>query len=422
MTMRINGDIGGLRSVAQSLTGVVGDVRDTGEYLSKRVNQLVTDAGWKGDAAEEFKAAWEQDATAVEELSSCVKIAGKCLADLADGLDAAQRQLDHAVSAAKAAGMPFGPDGQPAYGPYTGKAAAASQQFAVDAKAAFDAAQEARDTASETLHEITWAMTGEGDEDPTLKVPDIAALGVVLKGYYAIPNELAEDARTKLAKFNQKYKDTRYTRKHTQAGSKAKAALTAELKEMRADRKLLQTDMEVAEKFADHFKGGKLLSSSLGDLGHGLGILEDGSKLSRLADGLPVVDVAFGALATWAQAKEDHDKGWSWTHAILADGGSNAAAIGAGLATDCIPYVGPFLAPVVSYGVGAWTYEATHEGHWTEHIHEDGVVVGTAEGLWDTTKATWENDGVGMYNKVKTDVTHPVDAAKGLWHGVKSLF
>jgi hypothetical protein len=29
---------------AQSLTDVVGEVRDTGEYLSKRVNQLVTDA------------------------------------------------------------------------------------------------------------------------------------------------------------------------------------------------------------------------------------------------------------------------------------------------------------------------------------------------------------------------------------------
>jgi hypothetical protein len=29
---------------AQSLTEVVGEVRDTGEYLSKRVNQLVTDA------------------------------------------------------------------------------------------------------------------------------------------------------------------------------------------------------------------------------------------------------------------------------------------------------------------------------------------------------------------------------------------
>src|SRR4051794_18653062 len=108
--MHIGGDIGGLRSVAHSLTGVVGDVRDAGDYLSKRINQLVTDAGWRGDAAETFKAAWEQDATAVEELSACVKIAGKCLADLADALDAAQRQLGHAVSAAKAGGMPFGPD------------------------------------------------------------------------------------------------------------------------------------------------------------------------------------------------------------------------------------------------------------------------------------------------------------------------
>jgi uncharacterized protein YukE len=419
--MRIGGDIGGLRTVAQSLTGVVGEVRDTGEYLSKRINQLVTDAGWSGDAAEMFKAAWEQDATAVEELSACVKIAGKCLSDLADGLDAAQRQLDHAVSAAKAAGMPYGPDDQPVDGPYTGPAATAAQQFSVDANAAFQAAQDARDTATEMLHEIAWAMmSGEGES--TLKVADMAALGVVLQGYYTLPGEFADDARAKLDKFNQQYKDTQYARKHSPAGSKAKAELTAELKEMRAERKLLQTDTEVAERFADHFKGGKLLSSSLGDLAHSTGILQDGGKLSRLAGGAPVVDVVLSGLGTWAQAKEDHEKGWSWTHAILADGGSNVAAIGPGLATDCIPYAGPFLAPVVSYGVGAWTYQAAHEGHWTEHIHEDGVIAGTGEGIWDTTKATWNNDVAGMTDKVKNEVTHPVDAAKILWHGVKSLF
>jgi hypothetical protein len=350
-----------------------------------------------------------------------VKIAGKCLSDLADELDAAQRQLDHAVSAAKSAGMPFGPDDQPVDGPYAGPAATASQQFSVDAKAAFQAAQDARDTATEILHEIAWAMmSGEGES--TLKVADMAALGLALKGYYTLPSEFAGDARTTLDKFNQQYKNTQYARKHSPAGSKAKAELTAELKEMRAERKLLQTDMAVAERFADHFKGGKLLSSSLGDLAPSMGMLQDGGKLSRLAGGVPVVDVVLGGLATWAQAKEDHEKGWSWTHAILADGGSNVAAIGAGLATDCIPYVGPFLAPVVSYGVGAWTNEAAHEGHWTEHIHEDGVIVGTGEGIWDITKATWNNDVVGMADKVKTEVTHPVDAAKSLWHGVKSLF
>ena len=417
--MRIGGDIGGLRSVGNSLTGVVASVQETAEYLSKRVNQLVTDAGWTGDAAEEFKGAWEQDATAVLELSSCTKLVGLCLDQLADSLDAAQRRLDHAVAAAKAGGLPFASDGLPIDGPYTGPTAAAAAQFSVDAHAALTAAQDARDTAVEELHDIAAAMSGE--DTSFVKAADAAALAAALKGYYALPNEMSEAARNDLAAFNRKYQDTRYQRKHT-AGTAAKKELTDQLKQMRAERKLLQTDADVAEKIADRFKGGRLLGSSIGDIADSLGVLQDGGKLSRLADGLPAVDVVLGGFATWAQAKEDHEKGWSWTHAILADGGSNAAAITAGLATDAIPYVGPFLAPVVSYGVGSWTYEATHEGHWTEHIHEDGVVDGTVEGLWDTTKATWQNDGYGMYKKLDNDVHHPVDAAKSLWHGVTSLF
>jgi uncharacterized protein YukE len=417
--MRIGGDIGGLRAVAAELAGVVGEISGTGEYLSKRVNQLVTDAGWSGAAAEEFKGAWEQDATALVELSGCTKIVGECLTELANALAAAQLKLDLAVAAAKTAGMPFTRYDEPIDGPYVGPAANAAAQFSVEASAAFQAAKEARDTAVEKLHEITAVI--HGDAPSFVKTADAAALAAALKGYYALPNELSEDAKSKLDRFNQKYKATQYERKHSAAGSKAKVELTQELKEMRAERKLLQTDAQAAEGIADRFKGGRLLGSSVADIADSVGVLQDGGKLSRLLDGLPVIDVVLGGLATWAQAKEDHEKGWSWTHAILADGGSNAAAIVGGVATDCIPYVGPFLAPVVSYGVGSWTYEATHEGHWTKHIHEDGVVVGAAEGVWDTTKATWNNDGYGMGKKLVNDVEHPVDAAKSLWHGVKNL-
>jgi uncharacterized protein YukE len=418
--VRIGGDIGGLRAVAASLTGVVGDVANTGEYLSKRVDQLVNDAGWSGAAAEEFKGAWEQDATAVVELSGDIKIVGTILASLADGLEAAQRRLDQAAATARANGMPFSSDGFPIDGPYTGQAATAAAQFGLDTRAAYTAAQDARDLAVEELHDIVAAIAGE--DTTYLKPADAATLAASLKGYYALPNELSADAKADLAAFNRRYADTRYLRKHAPAGSKAKADLTADLQQMRADRKLLQTDVTAAEKLAGHFKGGRILGSSVGDLADSLGLLEDGSKLSRLLDGLPVVDVALGGIATWAQAKEDHQKGWSWTHAIIADGGSNVAAIGAGLATDAIPVVGPFLAPVVAYGVGSWTYEASHEGHWTEHIHEDGVIDGTAEGLWDTTTATWDNDMYGMYKKLDNDIHHPADAAKSLWHGVTSLF
>ena len=418
--MRIAGDVGGLERVARSLSGVTGDMRDTSEVLSKQVDQLVGDAGWSGAAAEEFKAAWEQDATAVVELSDCVRLAGSVLATLAGGLQAAQEQLDRAVAAAESAGVPVSADGSVPPGVYTAPVLAAMTRYSTDSAAAYRAAQDARDTATEMLHEITAAITGESNS--FLKSADVAILAASLKGYYALPNEFAEDAKSKLADFNGRYKDTQFARKHSPAGSRAKAALTAELQEMRAERKLLLTDAKAAESIAGHFKGGRFLGSSLGDIADGLGVLQDGGRLSRLLDGIPAVDVVLGGFATWAQAKEDHEKGWSWTHAILVDGGSNVAAIGAGLATDCIPYVGPVLAPFASYGVGAFGYEAGHEGHWNEHITEDGVLKGTWEGIADTGEATWNEDVVGMYHKVGHDIAHPQEAAKSLWHGVTNLF
>jgi uncharacterized protein YukE len=418
--MTVAGDVAGLQRVSRSLAGVVGDIQGSGEYLSNRVDRLVGDAGWSGDAAEEFKGAWEQDATAAVELASCVKLAGTVLATLAHGLAAAQQQLAGAVSTAKDAGLPVSADGSVPPGVYTASEVAAMKQYSADSAAAYRAAQDARDAASESLHDIVAAITGQPTE--FLKAADVAILAASLKGYYALPNEYAEDAKTKLDDFNRKYKDTQYERKHSPAGSAAKRELTADLAEMRAERKLLQTDLTAAEDLAGHFRGGHFLGSSLAEVADSLGVLQDGGKLSRLLDGIPAVDVVLGGFATWAQSKEDHEKGWSWTHAILVDGGSNAAAIAAGLGTDCIPFVGPVLAPFTSYGVGAFGYEAGHEGHWTEHITEDGVITGTWEGIEDTGKATWNTDVVGVYHKVGHDIEHPQEAAKSLWHGVQHLF
>jgi uncharacterized protein YukE len=274
--MRIAGDIGDLQRVSGSLTGVVEEMNGSAEALSKRVDLLVGDAGWSGSAAEEFKGAWEQDAAAVIQLGSCVKLAGTVLGTLAAGLEQAQHRLDQAVSDALDAGVPVSADGSVPPGVYAPPVLAAMKQYSTDRAAAEQAAQDARDEASDMLHDLTAAITGE----PTsfLKSADVAILAASLKGYYALPNEFAEDAKSKLDAFNRGYKDTQYTRKHTPSGSPEKKALTAELAEMRAERKLLTTDLTAAEKLAGQFKGGHLLGSSLGDIADGLGVLQDGRK------------------------------------------------------------------------------------------------------------------------------------------------
>jgi uncharacterized protein YukE len=142
--VNVGGDIAGLRRLARTLSGVVGDIQGSGEFLSKRVDQLVGDAGWSGAAAEEFRGAWEQDATAVVELSSCVKLAGTALAALASGLAAAQHRLDRAVSAAQDAGVPVMADGVVPPGVYPEPVLAAMRQYSTESAAALRDAQDAR--------------------------------------------------------------------------------------------------------------------------------------------------------------------------------------------------------------------------------------------------------------------------------------
>jgi uncharacterized protein YukE len=418
--VNVGGDIAGLRRVASSMAGVTAEITGSGEAVSKRVDALVGDAGWSGDAAEEFKGSWEQDAAAVVELGDCVKLAASTLSTLAAGLEAAQRQLDSAVSTALDAGVPVAADGSVPPGVYTPAVIAAMHDYSTAAQAARDAATEAREAATETLHDIVVAITGEGDL-ALLNEADASVLAGALRGYYGVPNEYNERALDALEEFKKDYKNKKFLKKHA-LDSKVKAALSQDLKAMRGDRAKLATNLEATDKLAARFKGGKLISSSLADVADSLGVLQDGGKLSKLLDGVPALDVALAGLATYAQAKDDHEKGWSWTHSILVDGGSNVAALGAGIGTDFIPFVGPFLAPVTSYGVGAVVYEAGHEGHWTEHIHSDGVLEGVGEGFVDTGKATWDTDVVGMKDKVVNDAEHPRQAASSLWQGVKSLF
>lgn len=421
--MRIGGDIAGLFTLERTLVGVAPDIEEITRFLCGEVDALVHDAGWSGDAAAAFGGAWEQDAAALDELSRTIEIAGRTVGTLACELQAAQNRLDEAVDTARRGGVGFTDTG-PLYGPYAGQAAQAAKEFAVEEKAALDAADAARQKAATALHALLSAINPAVPPDGTaLGLADLAGLGGVLKGYYVIPEGRADDLAKNVADARVKYSAERAKWKNSEPGSEARRTLAAELRKQRAERTALASRLERAEALADRFKGGRLLDGSTADVFRGLGgELEADSKLSRVLDGVPGVDVALTGLATWAQMKDDHEKGWSWTHALLADGGANAAALAAGVAGDLIPAVGPFVSPVISYGVGAFVTEATHTGHWTEHIHDDGVVAGFAEGIADSGAAVWDNDVVGMGKKIAYDAGHPVEAAKSLWHEVSRLF
>lgn len=419
--MTIGGDVAGLGVLGATLAGVAPDVRRLGDGLIGCVTALVRECGWNGDAAETFQGVWEQDAAAIERLAESLSIAGSTVTRLAAELTAAQRQLDAAVARARAAGVAFDSDGRPVTAA-SGPAGGAAARFAAESAAIRAAAQAARDAATLEISALLDALAPAPNDDPSkLSVAGLSGLGSILAGYYRLAGD-RDRLSERLAEFRRRYDAKQFEREHSAARSRARANLKADLKQMRAEGRLIETKLAAAERLSGCFRGGKLLAASVGDLAGGLGGLRDASKFSRALYGVPILDVAAAGLATWAQATADHEKGWSWTHAIAADGGANLVGLVAGIGADFIPVVGPGLAPVAGYAAGAWTYQAFHSSHVTAHIHNDGVILGGMEAGLDVAKATWEVDGVDMGKTLFHDALHPVSAATNLWHGLGRLF
>jgi hypothetical protein len=111
------------------------------------------------------------------------------------------------------------------------------------------------------------------------------------------------------------------------------------------------------------------------------------------------------------EAQEDHDKGWSWTHSVLVDGGAalGGLAVGAAIVATLPEDAAAGVLTLAAGGVmfGAYAVDKAFHEHWSEDIHDHGVIGGVAQGSWNVVK------GAG---------TSIVDDAKGVWHGVTSLF
>jgi len=126
---------------------------------------------------------------------------------------------------------------------------------------------------------------------------------------------------------------------------------------------------------------------------------------------VPVIDVAAAAACGLVEAKDDHDKGWSWQHSVTVDVGVAVGGVAVGaLVVVALPVEGAVA--VAAVGVGA-TIAATsvldhafHE-HWSEDIHDHGVVGGVLHGAGDVATETVD-DGKRLL--------------KDVWHGVTSIF
>jgi hypothetical protein len=156
------------------------------------------------------------------------------------------------------------------------------------------------------------------------------------------------------------------------------------------------------------------LNTKLSDIGKA--IPEIGKFTSKLPDFLkevPVVDVLATGVAVGFQVKDDMEKGWSGQHAVAADVSAGAAGLGMGALTVAVAS-GPGIlvaagAGAVAVGVGAFVYQGFHE-HWSEDIHDDGVVVGIGTGVGHMLQHT---------GKEFVDIGKGIGgAATSAWHSV----
>ncbi|MDF3292044.1 WXG100 family type VII secretion target [Streptomyces silvisoli] len=406
--MTIKGDVSGLYGIGFDLGGAVQPMQSMVTAINKTVEALVSDAGWRGDAADSFRAAWEADSTAIGVVAKAVGEAEGAINELATSLSSAINALSDAKDAAVAKGLKFGADDIPL--PTTDGATLTTYENA--AKAAMKQASDARELAKQKLYPLLALCDPSTPGGASLLGDaDAASLAALLHDYFYLPEGMAKSAHDKrIRRLQAKYGDAKEARR-IETDPKIRKQLTQDMKGIRDALKSERADLAVAEFFGNDVKLGKWFNRTPADLLKNMGAVD---RWVRIADQVPYLDIAAATFGTYATAREDHNRGWSWTHSIAADGGANLVGIAAEVASA---ETGPF-APLIGYAASSLATEFTHSTHWSKNIHDDGVVLGVgyslAQGTWHTIKSDFADEGA----KVISSIADPVGTAKGMWQGI----
>lgn len=422
----VGGDIGVLRTMSDTYKNAKDKLDGVVKPLTHVVGKLATDASWKGEAASTFREQWTADAITAGAFATLVHDAGNILGDLTDALSTCERALHDAEHVATRKGVPTGGGGVVA--PIVTsdpKTAAALKEYEAARTEILHTAQHARLVAADKLRALYLQVTKKDSSVPT---GDKVTIADFLRGLYASE---AEDTRV----------DGKKARAEIDA---AKAEERAAKKELKAERRVfqqqgrkmpddlpaksayrdavdrvakLEDDILVADHGGDKLPYDRALNIKMVDAAHALRLGEGLEKLPDFLKEVPVLDVAAAGACGLLEAKDDHDKGWSWQHSVVVDGGValGGLAVGAGI-TAALPVEGAVGVCVVGtgviVGVTAVFDHAFHE-HWSEDIHDHGVVGGLLHGTGNVMSDTW-GDAKRYGNDVK-------GFGKSVWHGVTSF-
>ncbi|MEV0266789.1 hypothetical protein AB0I49_36325 [Streptomyces sp. NPDC050617] len=424
----VGGDIGGLAHMGAAYTGAKKELEGPLKPIGRCVDALVKDAGWQGDAADQFNAAWSVDAMTAGAFATLVSETGDTLTTLSGHLKAAEHALQNAEDVAVRAGVPMKAKGVPDDLPADAesKAKSALSTYVTVRKEVLHTAQQARLDAAERLNKLF--------DDVTVAPGDMITVADYLRGLYAVDSEArrgkGKDAATKLDAAKQAEieakKEWRRERKAFEAeGKKLPKDFPAKgaYRDAIAQVEDLKTRIAAAEHGSSRVPYDRELNVKVADAAKVLRAGEGIEKLPEFLREMPVVDVAAAGACGILEAKGDHDEGWSWKHSLIVDGTANFGGLAAGTAVTALGVVGAgaagFTAPVWAVaGVGGaavvlsteFIDNAIHE-HWSEDIHDFGVVGGVLHGTGHVASETVDDAG-----KLVTG------AAKGVWHGIKSIF
>lgn len=405
---KIGGDLPGLSEIVYQLGQAIAPLNASTSALDTTVNQLVGDAGWNGDAASAFKGVWDEDAVAMSVLVNSLETTRGALSKLVSKLTSLQGQLDDAQYAAEQAGVRFFAAGYPVPGQtFAGAAQAAYERYAQQVSTAQNLAQEARQNAQIDLASVLAVVDPAASPD-LLNSAGASSLAGLMHDYFYLPTYVKQQT---LSSDIESLQDYYASLKMGGGGSLTRAERQIARADIRKVIKSVKGDLAAAEDYEAENLKGKWFNTSIADL---LGLEKDTSALNRVLDQIPGLDVVAVTVGTWAQMKYDHERGWSWTHALVADGGANLVGVGVELLTA---ETGPF-APVLGYLSSSFVNEWTHNVPWTEDIHDSGVVVGLGLGFLQGTSDVWNNDVVGMGKQIGDSVEHPLSTVKSLWDSV----
>lgn len=418
----VGGDIAGLHGMAQSMHGAPDLMNDTVHALSTKVQAIIGDAGWAGDAANQFTQKWTSDSVTAGALAEATRTVGDALGELATTLEEIDKALYDAAHTAQAQGVPIGPDGKPPTlaapaqpSPDDQKKQRALQAYVEDYNRAMQAAKDARLVAEQKLRGVYDAV---GPEDAGggsgLTTSQAMTVGGAIKSLYAIPaSRTRRILNNSDADLQQAKEEMRATRPEYQAAKKAYEAKGMNLPK---DDPARVAHTEAASKL--HEVEGRIRGAERGDLTNPvskamdtqLGDLSKGARVPKFLSFTKAIN-ALGAVGTAVGAgvdtKNDVDKGDSPGRAAAvnygsAGGGLAAGAVAAGAVADAPLVATAAVGTGVAVVVGGGIKEGINE-HWSEDIDKHGVVGGV---------------GVGLGNVAVNTGKDVSNVFSGIWHTV----